>query len=109
MALSVPRRAADFRSWSFHIFDPTTEDGTSAGAKGTIQALVSNAPISMDLIRGNPNWVSVPELVVDIGGADAAPAMLRDLFNDVGWVALKWTPGSGSQGQLSAWFDGVRR
>ena len=106
---SVPKRAADFRSWSFHVRDPTTADGTSMGAKGSLQLIVSNAPIAKDMLVTPAAWVAVPELLLDIGGMDAAPAMLRDLFNDVGWAALKWTPGSGSAGLLAAWFDGVRR
>ena len=108
-AMSLPKRAADFHSYSFQLFDPTTDDGHSAGAKGTAQLMVSNAPVMRGQLVGPPFWVPVPELTLDIGGHDAAPAFLRDLFNDVGWVGVSWTPGSGSSGTLAARFDGVRR
>lgn len=108
-AVSVPRRAADYRSWSLHLRGPVNDDGTATSAKGTAQVFVSNAPFIGGLLVGSAAWVAVDELKLDIGGADSCPSLLRCLFNDIGWVVLKWTPGSGSSGLLAAWFDGVRR
>lgn len=99
-AQSVPLRSYDFRSCSIQLIG-------AAQVAGKAEYLISNADIRDGKLLEPAEWFPVDALALTIGPGQL-PSFMRTLFNDVEWLALRWTPNGGS-GALSARLGGVRR
>ncbi len=104
-AQSQPRLVTDYLGYSFH----AVWTGTP---KAKVVVQFSNAAVSQGKLIGSPDWIAVPGLALDIGGADEpSPGLLDVSSGRVTWVSLLITPNAAGQnpGTATFRFGGTRR